>query len=231
MDINITACQQQLLEGLEELNVDINTRQLADLLSYLESFHKWNKAINLSSIRNPTEIITRHLLDSLVLVPYFKKHLEKHKRYMDDKPLRLIDVGTGGGLPGMPLAIYFPNMQVTLLDSSAKKTHFLFQTALKLGLSNITIENRRVESFNPNENFDIVISRAFASLSDMLLGTEHLLVDKGQYWAMKGVYPRAELQSCANKVDILDSHRLKIPKCNKERHLVVLTPKEVKNKA
>jgi 16S rRNA (guanine527-N7)-methyltransferase len=227
MNIDINACRQQLIDGLQELKVDIDARQLADLLSYLESFHKWNKAINLSSIRNPAEIITRHLLDSLVLVPYFKQYLDKHPKYTAEKPLRLIDVGTGGGLPGMPLAIYFPNMQVTLLDSNGKKTHFLFQTALKLGLQNITIENRRVESFNPYDNFDIVISRAFASLSDMLLGTEHLLVDKGQYWAMKGVYPRAELQNCADKVEMLDAHRLKVPKCNKERHLIMLTPKVV----
>lgn len=227
MNIDINACRRQLIDGLQELKIDINTRQLADLLSYLESFHKWNKAINLSSIRNPEEIITRHLLDSLVLVPYFKQHLNKHPNYTAEKPLRLIDVGTGGGLPGMPLAIYFPNMQVTLLDSNGKKTHFLFQTALKLGLKNITIENRRVESFNPYEKFDIVISRAFSSLSDMLLGTEHLLVGKGQYWAMKGVYPRAELQNCADKAEMLDAHRLKVPKCNKERHLIMLTPKVV----
>lgn len=105
----------------------------------------------------------------------------------------------------------------------------MFQAALKLGLSNISIENRRVESFNPDDNFNIVISRAFASLSDMLLGTEHLLADNGEYWAMKGVYPRAELQSCVEKVDCLEAHRLKVPKCHKERHLVILTPKIVKS--
>jgi 16S rRNA (guanine527-N7)-methyltransferase len=225
MNIDINACRRQLIDGLQELKVDISERQLNDLLTYLESFHKWNKAINLSSVRNPEEIITRHLLDSLVLVPYFKQYLDKNLNYTTEKPLRLIDVGTGGGLPGMPLAIYFPNMQVTLLDSNGKKTHFLFQTALKIGLQNITIENRRVESFNPYENFHIVISRAFASLSDMLLGTEHLLADKGQYWAMKGVYPRSELQNCDDKVEVLDAQRLKVPKCNKERHLIILTQK------
>ena len=229
MHIDITACRQQLLDGLKALNVDIETGQLADLLTYLESFHKWNKAINLSSIRNPTEIVTRHLLDSLVLIPYFKHYLDKHSHYTAENPLRLIDVGTGGGLPGIPLAICFPNIQVTLLDSNGKKTHFLFQTILKLGLSNTTIENKRVESFNPTEKFDIIISRAFASLSDMLRGTKHLLTDEGQFWAMKGVYPRAELQSCADKVHLLGVPRLKVPTCHKERHLVMLCPKHINN--
>jgi len=228
MNININACRQQLIDGLQELQILIGEKQLDDLLTYLELFHKWNKAINLSSVRSPEEMVTRHLLDSLVLVPYFKQYFEKYPRYTVEKPLRLIDVGTGGGLPGIPLAIYFKNIQATLLDSNGKKTHFLFQAALRLELSNVIIENKRVESFNPPEKFDVVVSRAFASLSDMLLGTEHLLAEAGQYWAMKGTYPTAELESCVDKVDLLDVYRLKIPKCQKERHLVIMTSKSDK---
>lgn len=224
MTIDVSACRQLLCNGLEKLKIDTNDKQLESLLSYLESFHKWNKAVNLSAIRKPGEMVTRHLLDSLVLVPYLEEYLNSHHDNNLVTPLRLIDVGTGGGLPGIPLAIYFPNIDVTLLDSNGKKTHFLFQTALKLGLSNITIENKRVESFNPNENFDIVTSRAFASLFDMVMGTEHLLNPKGQYWAMKGVYPRAELKKCSEKVDLIAAHQLQVPQCNEERHLIVLAP-------
>jgi 16S rRNA (guanine527-N7)-methyltransferase len=213
-----------LAKGLAELKIDIKDSQINDLMCYLELFYKWNKAINLSAIRKPEEIVTRHLLDSLVLVPYLSKYIKSY-REDNSNPLRIIDVGTGGGLPGIPLAIYFPNINVTLLDSNGKKTHFLFQTALKLGLSNVSIENKRVESFVPEIKFDIVTSRAFASLSDMLKGSQHLLSLKGQYWAMKGLYPETELKDCSEKVDIIAVHKLQIPKSHEQRHLVVLAPK------
>lgn len=224
MTIDLSACRQLLCNGIKKLEIDTNDKQLESLLSYLESFHKWNKAVNLSAIRKPEEMVTRHLLDSLVLVPHLNEYLKTHIDNNAAIPLSLIDVGTGGGLPGIPLAIYFPNIHVTLLDSNGKKTHFLFQTALKLGLSNISIENKRVESFNPDEKFDIVTSRAFASLSDMVMGTEHLLTPTGQYWAMKGVYPKAELKQCSEKVDLIAAHKLQVPQCNEERHLMVLAP-------
>jgi 16S rRNA (guanine527-N7)-methyltransferase len=208
---------------LTELEIDIIDSQINDLMSYLELFYKWNKAINLSAIRKPEEIVSRHLLDSLVLVPYLNKHI-KNQKEDNPKPLRLIDVGTGGGLPGIPLAIYFPDVNVTLLDSNGKKTHFLFQTALKLGLSNISIENKRVESFNPEIKFDIVTSRAFASLSDMLKATQHLLSPRGQYWAMKGLYPKVELEDCSEKVDVIAVHQLQVPQSNEQRHLILLAP-------
>jgi 16S rRNA (guanine527-N7)-methyltransferase len=224
MTIDFSACRQLLCNGLRKLKIDTNDKQIESLLAYLESFHKWNKAINLSAIRKPEQMVIRHLLDSLVLVPHLNEHLKIHQDNNATTPLRLIDVGTGGGLPGIPLAIYFPNIHVTLLDSNGKKTHFLFQAALKLGLTNISIENKRVESFNPDEKFDIVTSRAFASLSDMVIGTEHLLAPKGQYWAMKGVNPEAELKQCIKKVDLIAAHKLQVPQCNEERHLIVLAP-------
>ncbi len=223
MAIDETACRKLLRDGLDELNIDVNENQQNLLIEYLEAFHKWNKAINLSAIRDPKEMVSRHLLDSLVLCPYLQDYINNKKGKAATYPLRLIDVGTGGGLPGFPLAICFPDIQVTLLDSNGKKTRFLFQTALKLKLSNIQVENKRVEGFHPEEKFDIVTSRAFASLSDMVIGAEHLLGCDGQYWAMKGQYPELELKQCSSRVEMIAAHKLQVPKCNEERYLMVLS--------
>ncbi len=222
MAIDETACRQLLFDGLSKIDIELSENQQNLLLAYLEAFHKWNKAINLSAIRDPKEMVSRHLLDSLVLVPYLRDYIDSTKGN-STKPLRLIDVGTGGGLPGFPLAICFPDAQVTLLDSNGKKTRFLFQTALKLKLLNIQVENKRVEAFHPEEKFDIVTSRAFASLFDMVAGAAHLLIPNGQYWAMKGQYPEAELKQCSSKVNVIATHKLQVPQCNEERHLMVLS--------
>jgi len=223
MAIDESACRKLLSAGLSTLDIHIAEKQQGLLIEYLEAFHKWNKAINLSAIRDPKEMVSRHLLDSLVLVPYLQEYINNTKGEFVGAPLRLIDVGTGGGLPGFPLAICFPDTQVTLLDSNGKKTRFLFQTALKLKLSNIQVENKRVEGFHPEEKFDIVTSRAFASLSDMVVGAEHLLTSNGQYRAMKGQYPKKELNQCLSKVDVIATHKLQVPECNEERHLMVLS--------
>ncbi|MGD8176132.1 16S rRNA (guanine(527)-N(7))-methyltransferase RsmG [Marinimicrobium sp. ARAG 43.8] len=198
--------------GLAALALELPEAQKAQLLSYLTEFHKWNRAYNLSAIRDIDAMLDRHLLDSLSVLAAVRRR----------RPQRLIDVGTGGGLPGIPLAIALPDCAVTLLDSNGKKTRFLFHVKTHLRLSNVTVENRRVEQYQPAEPFDIVISRAFASLSDMVTGCEHLLTGSGLFMAMKGVYPQDELDEVADRVELLDTQRLQVPRNEGERHLLEL---------
>ena len=184
-----------------------------DLLGqYLALFHKWNKAYNLSSIRQLDAMIGRHALDSLSVLNLVK----------GEQPQRFIDVGTGGGLPGIPLAIALPHWQWTLLDSNGKKTRFLNEVVARLGLPNVQVVNLRVESFTPPQPFDGVISRAFASLEDMITGCRHLLAEHGSFWAMKGLYPEAELQAKPDDIQLLQSWPLQVPGEAGERHLLRL---------
>ena len=138
----------------------------------------------------------------------------------------VIDVGTGGGLPGIPLAIMFPEKKFTLLDSAGKKTRFLFHVKTLLKLENVSVENRRVEEFQPAQKFNAVISRAFASLQDMIEGCTHLLENKGVFLAMKGIYPQDELAPIADKIELLESIKLDVAETDGERHLLVLQNKK-----
>lgn len=223
-------CEMRLREGLNAMKIALDDDRLALLLRYLETFHRWNQSYNLSAIRDPVEMVTRHLLDSLTLVPYLREFVSTYNnqdkdQHQDKSALNIIDVGTGGGLPGMPLAIVFPDVNVVLLDSNGKKTRFLFQTTLKLGLKNLIVENNRVEKFSPADKFAIVTSRAFASLQDMVKGCAHLLADEGEFWAMKGLYPESELVDCNDRVAIKAVHQLTVPYSDAERHLLILKNK------
>lgn len=216
--MNKKECEKILSNGLDNMGILLNKKTVDLLLAYLENFHKWNQAYNLSAIKKPEKMVTRHLLDSLVLVPFLNEFVNnffaddfKEKGTLNQNKINIIDVGTGGGLPGFPLAIVFPNIKVTLLDSNGKKTRFLFQTAHKLGLNNIEVENNRVEKFSPAHKFAIVTSRAFASLNDMVQGSEHLLDKKGEFWAMKGVYPDSELLECGNRAELIRAEKLSVP--------------------
>lgn len=209
--------QQQLIDGADQLSVSLNETQIKKLLAYLNEFDKWNKAYNLSAIRNIEQMVARHILDSLSVVPYFQQSTYSHLE-------NIIDVGTGGGLPGIPLAIMFPEKRFTLLDSNGKKTRFLFHVKTLLGLENVTVENRRVEQFQPAEKFQVVISRAFASLQDMTEGCAHLLRDDGIFMAMKGLFPDDELSPLKDKVALVASYPLAVPETDGERHLLVLKP-------
>ncbi|MAN52614.1 16S rRNA (guanine(527)-N(7))-methyltransferase RsmG [Marinimicrobium sp.] len=200
----------RLTAGIAELGLTITEHQTEQLLTYLQEFHKWNRAYNLSAVRDIDAMLDRHLLDSLSVLAHVQART----------PRRLIDVGTGGGLPGIPLAIALPDCQITLLDSNGKKTRFLFHIKTLLKLNNVTVENRRVEQFRPDQPFDIVISRAFASLSDMVSGCEHLLSSGGLFMAMKGVYPEAELAEVEGRVELVQSHPLQVPGNEGERHLL-----------
>lgn len=201
----------RLLEGAAAMGVTMTGAQAEKMLAYIELFHKWNKAYNLSAIRELEAQVDRHLLDSLSVAPYIEAE-------------SLIDVGTGGGLPGIPLAILFPHKRFTLLDSNGKKTRFLFQVKTQLQLDNVQVQNCRVETFRPEQPFDAVISRAFASLRDMTDGCRHLLRDNGVFYAMKGLYPTDELSALEKNYKVSATYPLQVPREEGERHLLVLTP-------
>ncbi|MEN0037373.1 MAG: 16S rRNA (guanine(527)-N(7))-methyltransferase RsmG [Cellvibrio sp.] len=211
--------RNQLLRGATEMSVALDDGQIEKLLAYVREFEKWNKAYNLSAVRDIRQMVARHLLDSLSVVPWF----QGEKKF---SAARVIDVGTGGGLPGIPLAIMFPEKQFTLLDSNGKKTRFLFHVKTLLGLTNVTVENRRVEEFQPEQKFDAVISRAFASLQDMTDGCAHMLAPGGIFLAMKGIFPQDELAPIAEKIKLLESVKLLVAETDGERHLLVLRPQQ-----
>lgn len=214
-----TELRNQLIRGAVEMSVTLTDAQVEKLLAYVREFEKWNKAYNLSAVRDIRQMVARHLLDSLSVVPWFTGN----KKF---SATRIIDVGTGGGLPGIPLAIMFPEKQFTLLDSNGKKTRFLFQVKTLLGLTNVSVENRRVEEFQPEQKFNAVISRAFASLQDMTDGCSHLLEENGIFLAMKGVFPQEELAAIADQITLLESIKLLVAETDGERHLLVLQPKQ-----
>lgn len=200
---------RRLQEYAASIELTLSEQQVNQLLDYLELFEKWNKAYNLSAIRDAEGMFTKHLLDSLSIAPHLTGE-------------RFIDVGTGGGLPGIPMAICFPQRHFTLLDSAGKKVRFLFQVKQALGLNNVDTQNRRVETFQPQPQFDGVISRAFASITDMLTWCDHLIHDDGRFWAMKGVMPNSELSELPKKYIVKASHALHVPNLEGERCLIEL---------
>lgn len=219
--------QQQLIGGAAEMSVALTGEQTEKLLAYIREFEKWNKAYNLSAVRDIQQMVARHLLDSLSVVPWFTaQKLEKASMKKNFPLTRIIDVGTGGGLPGIPLAIMFPEKQFTLLDSNGKKTRFLFHVKTLLGLTNVTVENRRVEEFAPTEKFQGVISRAFASLQDMTEGCASLIEPDGIFLAMKGLFPEDELALISDKIELLETIKLVVAETDGERHLLILRAKQ-----
>jgi len=199
---------QDLQAAATELAVDISHCE-QDLLRYLALLEKWNKAFNLTAIRQPKEMLIKHIFDSLAVAPYITEQ-------------RFIDVGTGAGLPGVVLALCFPEKQFDLLDSNGKKTRFLNQVKQELALTNIGVHQARVEQFEAEELYDGVLSRAFATLADMVNGSQHLLKPEGKCLAMKGLEPSSELSDLPKPFILAHCHRLLVPQLNEERHLVVL---------
>lgn len=197
---------------LNAAGIVISDKQKNLLIQYVDMLNKWNKAYNLTSVRDPQQMLVRHIMDSIVVEP----HLHGQ---------RFIDVGTGPGLPGIPLAIVRPDSHFTLLDSLGKRVRFLRQVQHELQLENITPVQSRVEEFPAEPPFDGVISRAFASLHDMISWCSHLPSrTTGRFYALKGVLPEEELSSLPQGVLLDQAFRLSVPELEGERHLVVLKP-------
>lgn len=195
---------------LPKMGLELDVAQLAQLEKYAQLLRKWNKTYNLVSTPDLHQLEGRHLLDSLAILPFLNG-------------TRVLDIGTGAGLPGIPLAIAAPDKHFVLLDSNGKKTRFLFQVKLALGLDNITIENCRIEHYQSQQQIDIVTCRAFATIPEILRLTEPLFHPETVLLAMKGRYPEDELASLPDRSRLLASHKLEIPGQDSERHLLAIT--------
>lgn len=203
---------KRLAQGLHALGLDLPAGAREKLVRFVLLLEKWNRVYNLSAVRDPLEMIPRHLLDSLAILPYVRGP-------------RVLDIGTGAGLPGIPLAVALPQYDFTLLDSNGKKVRFVTQAAHELALGNVHAVQGRVEDFEPGGKFDTLIARAFASIPDMLTRAARLLAPAGRVLAMKGVYPHKELAQ-------LDAHwrveakALTVPGLGAARHVVILQPRQ-----
>lgn len=198
-----------LSKALADNQLELLLEAKEKLVRYLELMLEWNKVYNLTSITEPREMIYLHLIDSLMVQKFI---LGKH----------ILDVGTGAGLPGIPLAIALPNTHWVLLDKAGKKTRFLTQAVAELGLKNVRIENNRCEDYHPSAMFDNILSRAFASLAIFAETTKHLLAQDGRLIAMKGKYPHDEIKNLPNDFIIVDDKRIEIKGIDVERHIIVL---------
>jgi 16S rRNA (guanine527-N7)-methyltransferase len=201
--------QTTLDTGLARLGLDLPSAARQKLLDYVALIAKWNQVHNLTAIREPVKMVTHHLLDSLALLTV-----------IDGPAKRLVDVGSGAGLPGIPLAIARPDWSVTLLDSNHKKGVFLQQAVSELGLSNVTVVVDRVEAFRPEAGFDYVVSRAFSDLPEFAELSRHLRGPGGTLLAMKGVYPYEEVLQLSPEIGTVEVIRLEVPGVDAERHLV-----------
>ncbi|EAU7018942.1 16S rRNA (guanine(527)-N(7))-methyltransferase RsmG, partial [Salmonella enterica subsp. enterica serovar Schwarzengrund] len=194
---------------LADAGISLTDHQKTLLVAYVDMLHKWNKAYNLTSVRDPNEMLVRHILDSIVVAPYLQGQ-------------RFIDVGTGPGLPGIPLAIVLPDAHFTLLDSLGKRVRFLRQVQHELKLENITPVQSRVEAYPSEPPFDGVISRAFASLNDMVSWCHQLPGEKGRFYALKGHLPGDEIASLPDDFSVESVEKLRVPQLEGERHLVII---------
>lgn len=199
--------QEKLSQGLAELGIDLDAATQQKLLDYLTLLEKWNKVHNLTAVRDPSDMVTLHLLDSLSVLPHIKSG-------------RLLDVGSGAGLPGIPLSIVRPDLQVTVMDSSHKKASFMRQAKAALAIPNLEVVCGRVEEFHPEHKFNMVISRAFSDLAEFMRLTTHLCVEGGVWLAMKGVYPFDELAQIKGPTS--EVVPLRVPGLEAQRHLVFL---------
>jgi len=194
---------------LDQAGISLSVHQQEQLVAYVDMLNKWNKAYNLTSVRDANQMLVRHILDSIVVAPYLQG-------------TRFIDVGTGPGLPGIPLSIVRPECHFILLDSLGKRVRFLKQVQHELKLDNITPVQSRVEDFPAEPPFDGVISRAFASLDDMLSWCHHLPGEQGRFYALKGLVPDDEIAQLHSELVVESVVKLQVPQLEGERHLVII---------
>ena len=199
--------ENELVAGLLEMEISVSQTQIELLLAYLALLDKWNKSFDLSGVDDIGSMVSRHLLDSLSLSPYLEGEL-------------IADVGTGAGLPGIPLAILHPEKRFVLIDSNGKKTRFLFQAKVALKLTNISVENARIEHYQSQQQIDMVMCRAFASLEDMVSKSQQLIDENCTLLAMKGRYPEQELEHLPDGFKVRRVIKLDIPGSESHRHLV-----------
>jgi 16S rRNA (guanine527-N7)-methyltransferase len=200
-----------LRAGLDALGLELEDDVQAALLRYVELLRRWNRVYNLTAVDDPQGIVTRHLLDALAVLPWVPAG-------------RLVDVGSGAGLPGIPLALARPELDVTLLDASTKRVRFMQQAVIELGLDNAHPLHARAEAHTPRRPYDVVITRAFANISDMLVACRHLVAADGVILAMKGQRPDTELAALPPDIVLLDVLPLAVPGLDAARHLVRLAP-------
>lgn len=208
---------EQISAASLELGFELSSAQADVLAGYAALLLRWNAVHNLTAIRSPAEVLTHHLLDSLSIVPEVKR--------IASVGAQVLDVGAGGGLPGIPLAVALPHLRITLLDKVRKKVAFLSQARLELALTNVECLHGRVEELAATPPFDLIVSRAFASLPELVRLTRHALANGGWWCAMKGTRPTAELDALktqAPDVRVVDQIRLRVPHLDAERHLILL---------
>lgn len=208
--------EQQLYDGIGQQSLAVSDEQQQKLIQFIHLLSKWNKVFNLTSIRDEKEMVTLHLLDSLVVLPFFIE--DGHKQSIKT----VLDVGSGGGIPGIPLAICLPNIKFILLDARGKKIRFIQTAIAQLGLKNVTAVHSRVEDYKAAEvpGFDRIISRAFASLEDMLKFCRHLCQKNGSFFAMKGQISKEEIAQLPEGFKIDGINELKVSGLNARRHLI-----------
>lgn len=221
------AVQAKLEAGLAEMQLPLSAQQIAQLLAYVQLICKWNRVHNLTAVRDPLQMVTLHLLDSLSVLAYVQASGAES----------LLDVGAGAGLPSIPLAICLPQLQVSAIDAVQKKASFMRQVKGELGLTNLSIESGRVEALRADRaaagsdvRFDLIISRAFSEISLFIKLTRHLLAENGQWFAMKGVQPQLELENLALArlgVEVSRVIPLQVAGLSAERHLLFLRPEKL----
>ncbi|CAN7550848.1 16S rRNA (guanine(527)-N(7))-methyltransferase RsmG [Caballeronia sp. LjRoot34] len=214
-DTGDAGLQKLLNEGIEQLGIAVTDAQRQKLLDYVALLGKWNAVYNLTAIRDPRQMLIQHILDSLAIIPFITRRTG---------PQSALDVGSGGGLPGIVMAIVLPDWQVTLNDIVHKKTAFQSQAKLQLGLINLSVVTGRVENLHPGIEvpglFDVIVSRAFAELSDFVTLARHLVAGNGRIWAMKGIRPDAEIARLPADTKVCCIERLRVPMLDAERHLI-----------